>query len=115
MVFPDTVESLKTQYTDKYVKVDATRPELARFQDVVGQVKTVNMNGRALVEFLDYHTNIGWFDIDLACLTIVDKPVPGDYDGTAMLPIKIQFQSGRSPAASFSNSWSMSQGSIAPK
>ena len=74
MVFPDIVEELKTQYTDKYVKVDASRPELARFQDVVGQVKTVNMNGRALVQFLDYHLNTGWFDIDLSCLTIVDKP-----------------------------------------
>jgi hypothetical protein len=73
MVAP-SVEQLKRQYTDKYVKVDAARPELARFRDVVGQVKTVNMSGRALVEFLDYHLNIGWFDIDLSCLTVVDKP-----------------------------------------
>jgi hypothetical protein len=71
-----SVEQLKRQYTDKYVKVDAARPELARFRDVVGQVKTVNMSGRALVEFLDYHLNIGWFDIDLSCLTVVDKPEP---------------------------------------
>ncbi|HEX6964069.1 MAG TPA: hypothetical protein VF175_19530, partial [Lacipirellula sp.] len=76
MVFPVTAEQLKTQYTDKYVKVDASRPELARFRDVVGQVKTVNMTGRALVEFLDYHLNIGWFDIDVSCLTVVDKPAP---------------------------------------
>jgi hypothetical protein len=76
MGFSETVEALKNQYTDKYVKVDAARPELARFRDVVGQVKTVNMNGRALVEFLDYHLNIGWFDIDLSCLTVVDKPEP---------------------------------------
>lgn len=76
MVFPDTAESLKAQYTDKYVKVDPARPELARFRDVVGQVKTVNMNGRALVEFQDYHLNIGWYDIDLSCLTVVDKPAP---------------------------------------
>jgi hypothetical protein len=69
-----SVEQLKLEYTDKYVKVDAARPELARFRDVVGQVKTVNMSGRALVEFLDYHLNIGWFDIDLTCLTVVPKP-----------------------------------------
>jgi hypothetical protein len=75
MVFTPA-ESLKSQYTDKYVKVDASRPELARFRDVVGQVKTVNMNGRALVEFLDYHLNIGWFDIDPKFLTVVDKPSP---------------------------------------
>jgi len=73
-MFSDTVEQLKSQYTDKYVKVDARRPELARFRDAVGQVKTVNMNGRALVEFLDYHLNIGWFDIDLSCLTVVEPP-----------------------------------------
>jgi len=73
-MFSDTVEQLKSQYTDKYVKVDARRPELARFRDVVGQVKTVNMNGRALVEFLDYHLNMGWFDIDLSCLTVVEAP-----------------------------------------
>ncbi|HMO85360.1 MAG TPA: hypothetical protein PKC18_10620 [Lacipirellulaceae bacterium] len=73
-MFAPNVEELKRQYTDKFVKVDASRPELARFGDVVGQVKTVNMSGRALVEFQDYHLNIGWFDIDLASLTVVDKP-----------------------------------------
>jgi hypothetical protein len=73
-MFSDTAETLKSQYTDKYVKVDASRPELARFRDVVGQVKTVNMNGRALVEFLDYHLNIGWFDIDVNSLTLVEAP-----------------------------------------
>ncbi len=72
----DRIENLKAQYTDKYVVVDAERPELARFRDVVGQVKTVNMNGRVLVEFLDYHTNIGWFDVDPDYLKVVDKPQP---------------------------------------
>jgi hypothetical protein len=74
MTFSDSVEALKNQYTDKYVRVNAARPELARFHDVVGQVKTVNMNGRALVQFLDYNLNTGWYDIDPGCLTIVDKP-----------------------------------------
>src|SRR5215471_16671768 len=67
---------LKEKYTDKYVVVDGERPELARFRDVVGQVKTVNMSGRALVEFLDYNINIGWYDIDPSFLKVVDKPVP---------------------------------------
>jgi hypothetical protein len=75
-MFSDRIEQLKRDYTDKYVKVDASRPELARFRDVVGQVKTVNMSGRALVEFLDYHLNIGWYDVDLSCVEIVDKPPP---------------------------------------
>lgn len=78
MLFSDSVEALKNQYTDKYVRVSAPAPELARFHDLVGQVKTVNMNGRALVEFMDYHLNNGWFDIDPSCLTVVDKPAPKD-------------------------------------
>src|ERR1700704_2260238 len=72
----EPIEQLKQKYTDKYVVVDAQRPELARFRDVVGQVKTVNMSGRALVEFDDYHVNIGWYDIDPSFLKVVDKPAP---------------------------------------
>jgi len=66
------IEELKRQYTDKYVVVDAALPELARFKDRLGQVKTVNMNGRALVEFAG--DNRGWFDIAPEFLKIVDKP-----------------------------------------
>ena len=75
-MIPEQIEKIKQDYTDKYVVVDAERPELARFQDVVGQVKTVNMSGRALVEFMDFHLNIGWHDIDLDYLKVVDKPEP---------------------------------------
>jgi len=35
------------------------------FAALTGSVKTVNMSGRALVEF-DGYNNIGWFDIDPA-------------------------------------------------
>jgi hypothetical protein len=72
----EQIENRKREYTDKYVMVDASRPELARFRDVVGQVKTVNMSGRALVEFMDYHLNVGWYDIDPEFLKVVDKPPP---------------------------------------
>jgi hypothetical protein len=75
-MFAEQIEKMKRQYTDKYVVVDPTRPELARFRDVVGRVKTVNMSGRALVEFDDYHLNIGWYDIDPEFLKVVDKPPP---------------------------------------
>jgi len=75
-MFFEQIEQLKRDYTDKYVVVDSTRPELARFGDVVGRVKTVNMSGRALVEFDDYHVNIGWYDIDPEFLKVVDKPPP---------------------------------------
>ena len=47
----------------------------ARFRNATGQVKTVNMNGRALVEF-DQWDNIGWYDIELDFLKVVPKPEP---------------------------------------
>src|SRR6478609_4169773 len=75
-MFADKIEQMKRDFTDKYVLVDSTRPELARFRDVVGRVKTVNMNGRALVEFDEYHLNIGWYDIAPEYLKVVDKPPP---------------------------------------
>lgn len=75
MVFEE-IERLQREYTDKYVVVDATRPELARFADYTGIVKTVNYNGRALVEFLDFNSNIAWFDIGLDYIKIVPKPDP---------------------------------------
>jgi hypothetical protein len=76
MVF-DQIEQLKREYTDKYVVVDDSRPELARFRGVTGVVKTVNMSGRALVEFDNYLSNIGWYDIELDFLHVVPKPEPG--------------------------------------
>ena len=72
----DQIDELKRQYTDKYVVVDDSRPELARFRGATGLVKTVNMSGRALVEFQDYIANIGWYDIELDFLKIVPKPDP---------------------------------------
>ncbi|QDU91514.1 hypothetical protein Pla175_49430 [Pirellulimonas nuda] len=70
----EQVESLKQQLTDQFVTVDPDRPELARFRGLTGRVKTVNMNGRALVEFDGYVKNIGWFDIAPQCLTVVSAP-----------------------------------------
>jgi hypothetical protein len=71
----DVIERLKSEWTDKYVVVDSPAPELARFARSTGQVKTVNMNGRCLVEF-DQYNNIAWYDIDPAFLKIVPKPLP---------------------------------------
>ena len=73
MVF-EHIENLKRIYTDQLVIVDDNRPELGRFQGLTGNVKTVNMSGRALVEF-DGHNNIGWYDIDVDFLKLVDEPV----------------------------------------
>ena len=68
-------EKLKQKLTDKWVVVDPAAPELKRFAQWTGKVKTVNMNGRALVEF-DGPVDIGWYDIDPAFLTVVDGPKP---------------------------------------
>jgi hypothetical protein len=69
----DQVEQLKREWTDRYVVVTAGIPELRRFASRTGQVKTVNMNGRALVQF-DSSEDISWYDIDLSCLKTVDAP-----------------------------------------
>ena len=69
----ERAEQLKKELTDKWVVVASGIPELRRFQDLTGKVKTVNMNCRALVEF-DGPEDIGWYDIDPGCLTVVDGP-----------------------------------------
>mgnify|MGYP006969358522 CR=1 FL=1 len=73
MVF-EQIERLKREYTDRYVVVDESRPELRRFAGRTGTVKTVNMSGRALVQFPGSN-NITWYDIDVDFLRIVDAPI----------------------------------------
>lgn len=70
----ERAEKLKDLLTDKFVVVDADVPELKRFQNWTGKVRTVNMNCRALVEF-DGPVDIGWYDIDPDYLKVVDAPV----------------------------------------
>ena len=81
----DVVERLKTEWTDRYVVVDSLAPELARFSKATGLVKTVNMNGRCLVEF-DQFNNTGWYDIDPAALKIVTEPLPKPAEKEAAKP-----------------------------
>ena len=69
----DRVEKLRLEYTNQYVVVDRDVPELIRFQGKVGQVRTINVNGRALVEF---EGDRGRYDIELDYLKVVDKPKP---------------------------------------
>jgi hypothetical protein len=71
----ERAEQLKRELTDKWVVVASGVPELRRFAELTGKVKTVNMNCRALVEF-DGPEDIGWYDIDPAFLTVVDAPKP---------------------------------------
>src|SRR5260370_38027878 len=70
----ENVETLKKQSTDQFVEVDDTVSELRRFKGLTGVVKTVNMSGRALVQF-EHPVDISWYDIDPSYLKVVDKPV----------------------------------------
>lgn len=74
MVF-EHIEKLKQEYTDKYVAIANMVPELKRFEGRTGIVRTVNMSGRALVEFLGSN-DISWYDIDVDFLKIVPAPEP---------------------------------------
>jgi hypothetical protein len=57
-------EKLKREWTDQFVEVDVSRPELRRFAGQVGRVISVNFNDRCLVDFQDG----GWYDIAPAFL-----------------------------------------------
>ena len=63
-------ESLKREWTDQYVMVNPERPELKRFEGIVGRVITVNFNNKAVIDFQDG----GWYDITASndCLKKLD-------------------------------------------
>ena len=90
MVFENILQ-LQRQLTDKYVVVDAARPELKRFAGMTGVVKTVNFGGRALVQF-DANNNIGWFDIDPQFLKVIDAPL-------SAASVAVSFESANTHAA----------------
>src|SRR5580692_9806870 len=83
----EIAERLKSQLTDKYVVVKQGVPELRRFATLTGRVKTVNMSGRALVEF-NGPVDIGWYDIDPEYLTVVEAPVAKAAPGKHAAPAK---------------------------
>jgi hypothetical protein len=64
-------ESLKREWTDQFVMVNPERPELKRFEGVVGRVITVNFNNKAVIDFQDG----GWYDITAStdCLRRLDS------------------------------------------
>jgi hypothetical protein len=53
------IEALQREWTDQFVTVKAERPELKRFEGIVGRVVTVNYGGKAVIDFQDG----GWYDI----------------------------------------------------
>ena len=65
-------EELKQEWTDRQVVIRSGIPELRRFDGLVGHVRTVNMNGRLLIEF-DTPADISWYDIDPHFVKIVES------------------------------------------
>jgi hypothetical protein len=73
-------EASKSEWTDQYVEVDPSRPELKRFVGSIGRVVTVNCNNKALVDFADG----AWYDITTTYLRKVDPAAAkGKYDAKA--------------------------------
>jgi hypothetical protein len=66
-------EALKKEWTDQYVTVNPDRPELKRFNGIVGRVITVNWNNKAVIDFQDG----GWYDIT-ASTAFLTKLEPGE-------------------------------------
>ena len=64
------IDVLKRQWTNKKVTVDTSRPELRRFEGMVGTVITVNMNGKCIVLFQE---EWGRYDIDPRYLRPVEE------------------------------------------
>ena len=65
------IEKLRQEYAGQTVMIDSDRPELARLKNILGQVRTVNFNGRALVEFDGPDRT--WHDLELDYLKVIDK------------------------------------------
>jgi hypothetical protein len=75
-------EALKREWLDQYVEVNPQRPELRRFQGLVGRVVAINHNHKALIDFQDG----GWYDVTPAAeyLTKLDPAAAkAKYDATA--------------------------------
>ena len=63
-------EALKREWTDAFITVNPDRPELKRFDGMIGRVVTVNFNNKALIDFADG----GWYDVTASaeCLRRLD-------------------------------------------
>ena len=66
-------ERLKAYWTGRAVRVTAPGPRFERFAGRTGTVRTVNMNGRPLVQFSGVDET--WYDLDPAVLEEVE-PTP---------------------------------------
>lgn len=57
------IEQRKREWTGRRVEIAGSAETLRRFAGRAGTVMTVNMNGRALVQF-DGGIDTGWYDLD---------------------------------------------------
>jgi len=73
-MLPERIEQLRQEYTDQYVTVEGGPPEMGQLEGRVGQVRTINMNGRAMVQFEGADNS--WHDLELDYVKVVDKPEP---------------------------------------
>ena len=65
-------ERLKAEWTGRRVRVRDGFPALARFAGLTGVVRTVNMNGRPIVEF-EHTPDVTWYDLEFAGLEVVEE------------------------------------------
>jgi len=70
----EQLEQLRQEYIGRYVTVESDAPELAALRGRLGQVKTINSNGHALIRFEGAHES--WHDIEMDCVKVVDEPEP---------------------------------------
>jgi hypothetical protein len=78
----DKMDELRRVWTEQRVVV-RERPELKRFENMVGRVVTVNYSGKALVDFADG----AWYDIpaseEYLTMLAADDPQRAKYDAGA--------------------------------
>ncbi len=65
-------QRLREEWTGQRVTIASTSSRLARFAGKTGVVKTINQNGRALVQFAGTE-DIGWYDIDPVELRLITE------------------------------------------
>jgi len=114
----DRLRSLRFEYENQLVVVEGDRPELQRFKGKMGHVKTVNCNGRALVQF-DSGSDRGWYDIDLDFLRVVDPPrggdtTPGNTSGSEQISPDMQYKPSALELARQSKGQAPSSGAASP-
>jgi hypothetical protein len=69
-MLPEQIAELSRRYRGRRVTLDPRQSEPAGLVGVAGQIKAINFNGLALVQFDG--PDQGWHDIDLRRLQIVE-------------------------------------------